>query len=320
MADAYANWYESLGDAMPTSYREATYRDRLATAFPFHPELVDILTNRWGLLSGFQRTRGALRTLAHTVKALGRRRHAGTLIHPGDMDLADPGIRGEVLRFAGESYKAALNADIIRRDAKAPEEDHRRGGQVEQLRLATGLAKTAFLNSFGSDEAEPPSGLLALLLGLAGHGAYTIATAATAHQGAIPAAGSAGGSRWVSASDPLQASPAGRTGRAGAGPVASRPPDGFAGAPGAFGGSRPPAASGGNGGRRGAGGGMGKALTDAGDGAQALPLLETANTLAGGASADRRLPPPLQGDAGEPGERGRLPPSAGSLRSGTQPG
>lgn len=152
VANAYADWYESLADAVPASYREASYRDRIAAAYPFHPELVDILTNRWGSLSGFQRTRGALRTLAHTVKALSQRNHSAPLIHPGDVALADPGIRGEVLRFAGESYKAALNADIIRPDSKAAEEDRRRGGQVEELRLATGLATTAFLNSFGADK------------------------------------------------------------------------------------------------------------------------------------------------------------------------
>jgi hypothetical protein len=152
VADAYANWYESLGDAVPTSYREAGYRDRMATAFPFHPELVDILTNRWGSLSGFQRTRGALRTLAHTVKVLAQRRQKALLIHPGDVALADSGIRGEVIRFAGESYKAALNADIIRPDSIAPAEDKRRGGVVESNGLATGLATTAFLDSFGPDK------------------------------------------------------------------------------------------------------------------------------------------------------------------------
>jgi hypothetical protein len=152
VADAYANWYDSLGDAIPASYREASYRERMATAFPFHPELVDILTNRWGSLSGFQRTRGALRTLAHTVKALSQRRQEALLIHPGDVALADPGIRGEVIRFAGESYKAALNADIIRPDSIAPAEDKRRGGLVEGHRLATGLATTAFLDSFGPDK------------------------------------------------------------------------------------------------------------------------------------------------------------------------
>lgn len=151
VAEAYADWYESLGDAVPGHYREASYRDRLVAAFPFHPELVDVLTNRWGSLSGFQRTRGALRTLAHTVKALSQRRHDAPLIHCGDVVLADQGIRGEVLRFAGESYKAALNADIIRPDSKAPEEDRRRGGVAMDVGLATGLATTAFLNSFGSD-------------------------------------------------------------------------------------------------------------------------------------------------------------------------
>jgi uncharacterized protein len=151
VAEAYAQWYESIADAVPSVYREASYPDRLTMAFPFHPELVDILTNRWGSLSGFQRTRGALRTLAHTVKALSQR-HTAPLIHPGDVSLADSGIKGEVLRFAGGSYKAALNADIIRPSSIAPTEDRRRGGIVEELNLATGLATTAFLNSFGSDK------------------------------------------------------------------------------------------------------------------------------------------------------------------------
>ena len=66
----------------------------IAAAYPFHPELVDILTNRWGSLSGFQRTRGALRTLAHTVKALSQRNHQAPLIHPGDVTLADAGHPG----------------------------------------------------------------------------------------------------------------------------------------------------------------------------------------------------------------------------------
>ena len=66
VADAYADYYVGMADALPGSYGGQGYRDRITTAYPFHPELVDILTNRWGSLSGFQRTRGALRTLAHT--------------------------------------------------------------------------------------------------------------------------------------------------------------------------------------------------------------------------------------------------------------
>lgn len=152
VADAYGAYYESLGDVLPSSYRDPAYRDRIESAYPFHPELIDILTNRWGSLSGFQRTRGALRTLAHTVKALAQRNHKAALIHPGDVPLSDAGVRAEVIRFAGESYKSALNADIIRSDSKAAEEDRRRGGEVAKNSIAVGLATTAFLNSFGADK------------------------------------------------------------------------------------------------------------------------------------------------------------------------
>lgn len=153
VADAYATYYvQDLADTIPTVYRESDFRERIVAAYPFHPDLVDLLQNRWGSLSGFQRTRGALRLLGHTVKALWLRNTDSPLIHVGDVDLADAGVRGEVLKVTGESYKSALNADIIRSDAQAPSEDRRRGGQAAELRVATGLATSAFLYSFGPDK------------------------------------------------------------------------------------------------------------------------------------------------------------------------
>ncbi|MGW5374793.1 ATP-binding protein [Nocardia sp. NPDC003999] len=153
VADAYGAYYvDQFGDALPAEFRDPTYRDRIEAAYPFHPELIDVLTNRWGSLSGFQRTRGALRTLAHTVKALHRASPQSALIHPGDLPLHDAGVRAEVLKIAGESYKSALNADIIRDDSRSRLEDKRRGGEVERASLATGLASTAFIHSFSSDK------------------------------------------------------------------------------------------------------------------------------------------------------------------------
>jgi hypothetical protein len=152
VGDAYGDYYaHQFGDALPSTYRDPEYRERIAAAYPFHPELIDILTNRWGSLSGFQRTRGALRILSHTIKALYQEGHVAALIHPGDLPLHDPGVRAEVLRFAGESYKAALNADIIRTDSRARQEDKRRGGEIAALRVATGLATTAFVSSFSAE-------------------------------------------------------------------------------------------------------------------------------------------------------------------------
>lgn len=163
IAGSFAEYYAGMRDALPGSYGDQGYRDRIANAYPFHPELVDILTNRWGSLSGFQRTRGALRTLAHTVKALSQAKSKSPMILAGDMPLADAGVRAEVIKFAGDSYKAALNADIIRADSKAVEEDNRRGGQVKEIRLARGLATTAFLDSFGPDKVYGASATQLLL-------------------------------------------------------------------------------------------------------------------------------------------------------------
>jgi uncharacterized protein len=145
-----SQYYEQMGDALPAVYRDAPYRERLTAAYPFHPELIDILTERWGSLPAFQRTRGALRLLAHTVKALCWNDHQGSLILAGDVDLSDQGVQNEVLRTVGEDFRAALISDISRDDANAPEVDREYGGQAQRLRLGTRLATTAFLCSHGS--------------------------------------------------------------------------------------------------------------------------------------------------------------------------
>lgn len=43
---------------------------RIAECYPFHPELIDLMYQRWGSLPSYQRTRGALQFLATVVHAL----------------------------------------------------------------------------------------------------------------------------------------------------------------------------------------------------------------------------------------------------------
>jgi hypothetical protein len=153
-AIAFSAYYEQvMGDALPTPYRDAPYRERLTAAYPFHPELIDILTERWGSIPSFHRTRGALRLLAHTVKALCWNDHQGPLILPGDLDLSDQGVQNEVLQAVADGFRAALISDISRDDANAPQVDRECGGQAQELRLGTRLATTAFLYSHGSARA-----------------------------------------------------------------------------------------------------------------------------------------------------------------------
>lgn len=50
-----------------TQQDQAAYRRWLAS-YPFHPDLIDVLYQKWTQLSGFQRTRGALRLLAYALR------------------------------------------------------------------------------------------------------------------------------------------------------------------------------------------------------------------------------------------------------------
>jgi len=48
--------------------RDQAAYDRLMDSYPFHPDLIDVLYQKWTQLSGFQRTRGALRLLAYALR------------------------------------------------------------------------------------------------------------------------------------------------------------------------------------------------------------------------------------------------------------
>src|SRR5206468_10074372 len=79
---------------------------RIVEAYPFHPELLDLMFHRWGSLPSYQRTRGALQFLATVVHSLwaGRaQREPQALIGPGDVDLSNEGSRMTFLEQVGET-------------------------------------------------------------------------------------------------------------------------------------------------------------------------------------------------------------------------
>src|SRR5262249_23491577 len=53
-ADAYWDMYRTLGEDVPSACREPAYRDEMMRAYPFHPELIAVLYERWGTIPEFQ--------------------------------------------------------------------------------------------------------------------------------------------------------------------------------------------------------------------------------------------------------------------------
>jgi hypothetical protein len=145
VVDEFAGYYEEFGRFFPESLRSSQYRERMRLAYPFHPELIDLLYQRWGPHPQFQRTRGALRLLALVLRRLWNQRPGSAyLIQPHHIDLADRHVRAEVVRLLDGAFDAIITGDVLTR---AREVDRLLGGEYARERLAEGAAACALLYS-----------------------------------------------------------------------------------------------------------------------------------------------------------------------------
>ncbi len=135
---------------------------RIKECYPFHPELIDLMYQRWGSLPSYQRTRGALQFLATVVHALWSQQASHVpqaLIGPGDVDLSDGQVRAAFFEQVGEAtqYAAVVQADFLGPDAGTRVVDERIGRQSPALRslcVGTRVATAIALLSFGAREGE----------------------------------------------------------------------------------------------------------------------------------------------------------------------
>jgi hypothetical protein len=129
-AETTAKTYKQLYTDMkaPERYRRQEYQNRVTETYPFHPEVIDVLYERLSTLPDFQRTRGALRLLAHVIRKIWQTKENDTyLIHPHHIDLAVSEIVDELTtRLHEEKYKNAIISDVYSsggRKAKAQQKD-----------------------------------------------------------------------------------------------------------------------------------------------------------------------------------------------------
>jgi len=153
-ADNYWEMYQRLGDDVPREIREPAYRDKMRKAYPFHPELIDILFERWSTFPTFQRTRGVLRLLAEIIGDLYKREHPAPLIQPSHINLGEPSIRREFLKHIGNEFEGVIAADIAGTNAKAPKIDREMGSEYARFGIASGLATATFFGSFSGSEKK----------------------------------------------------------------------------------------------------------------------------------------------------------------------
>lgn len=151
VAESYFRLYQGLGSDAPGEARDVSYRDKIEKSYPFHPELIDVLYERWGSFPTFQRTRGVLRLLARVVGDLYGRKVYSPLIHSSLINLANQDLRREFVKHIGNEYDSIVAADIT---GKAGRIDQEMGSEYDKYNLAQGLATSVFLYSFSGGERK----------------------------------------------------------------------------------------------------------------------------------------------------------------------
>ncbi len=147
-AEAYFRLYQQLGNEVPSEVKEISYRTKIENAYPFHPELIDTLYEKWGSFPTFQRTRGVLRLLAAVIKDL-YRKGSDPLIQSSQINLGNQLIKRELIKHIGNEFDSIITSDII---GKAHQIDKDMGSEYEKYNIAAKLATGVFFYSFsGSD-------------------------------------------------------------------------------------------------------------------------------------------------------------------------
>ncbi len=129
-------------------------RDSIKSSYPFHPDLIDIMRERWAAIPDFQRTRGALRFLASCLRSAHGAGHSRMLLGPGDVPIQDAEVRLAFFKEVGqrEDFQPCLEHDFVGANARTRRIDDRRARETTSeagKRPATRLATTMLVSSFG---------------------------------------------------------------------------------------------------------------------------------------------------------------------------
>lgn len=145
IVDELVDYFEEQ-NILPEGVEKSTYRAKFLKSYPFLPEVIDVLYQRWGTYSGFKRTRGVLRLLALVVHSL--RELKKPYISLADFDLANQEIRRELLSYAGSQFDGVISQDITDQGSAAKRVDKELGSEYVPYFLGTRASTAIFMYSF----------------------------------------------------------------------------------------------------------------------------------------------------------------------------
>jgi len=128
VAERYFHFYDQAPRQFPQEVGEDSYRTKLEREYPFHPTVIETLTEKIDTIPGFQRTRGALKLLGRAIHYLWNHKpteYDRHLVRLHDLTATDDAPDGSIRATLNESLfefvdlSAAVKADIYNRDGTA---------------------------------------------------------------------------------------------------------------------------------------------------------------------------------------------------------
>ena len=157
-AEAYHSTLRDAADRdtpLPTDVQQASYRQRLETAYPFHPSFIEVLDGKLATLPNFQRTRGALRLVARVIRRMWEQKQNDVaLIHPFCVDLSDTGMVEELVgRLDRTAYASVVSYDVAESSETAHAQEIDRNSFTGHPSYTERIATTLLLHSL----PDPPA-------------------------------------------------------------------------------------------------------------------------------------------------------------------
>lgn len=118
---------------------EPEYKEKMLSAYPFHPFLIDTLYERVSTISKFNQTRGMLRLLAKALRVINAEKTPCRLIGTSEITLSNHDIADELTARIDKNLRQVIDADVVRH---AKDIDFRKN-----VKLAESIARTIYLHS-----------------------------------------------------------------------------------------------------------------------------------------------------------------------------
>ena len=162
VAEQYFHFYDEAPRQFPQEVSEDSYRSKLEREYPFHPTVIETLTEKIDTIPDFQRTRGALKLLGRAIHYLWNHQpdeYDRHFLRLYDLTPADDAPDGSIRATLNESLfefvdlSAAVTADIYTRDGTAhAQQEDQKWTEKGIPALGTHITTTVLWNSLAFGE------------------------------------------------------------------------------------------------------------------------------------------------------------------------